>query len=178
MIKRYGTIIHGHKTFSQDFCILAFELMKPQNKLNRGYGAECFDCKLSLSMITEIKEVFEKAREAIEIPSLVIRNSVEILKYKPGMKLDRHYDIPYCKDDFYPFITVINLNDEYEGGLYFDCEDLPVTGTGSFVLSPSSFLHTHSVKEIKGADRYSMLLDITYLEMLNKCTEPQNWFKV
>lgn len=178
MITQHGTVIYGHKVFSDDFCTLAFGLMKPQNKLNRGYGAECFDCELIWPMIDEIQEIFKEARKTIKIPPLVIRNSAEILKYKPGMKLDTHYDIPYCKDDFYPFVTVINLNDGYKGGLYFDCEKLEIEGAGSFVLSPSSFLHTHSVKQIEGCERYSMLLDITYPEMLTKCTEPQNWISI
>lgn len=175
MIKQYGTILYGHKVLSDTFCMTAIMTMRSQNKLNRGYGAECFDVDLNFNMIKELKECFTEARKTIEIPALIIRNSAEILKYNSGMSLATHYDIPYCKDDFYPFVTVVNLNEGYEGGLYFDCADLSIEGQGSIVLAPSSFMHTHSVREIKGIDRYSMLLDITYPEMLNKCTEPQSW---
>lgn len=178
MIKQHGTILYGHKVFSDVFCWKAIDNMTPQNKLNRGYGAECFDLQITEFMIREIRAVFSEARKTINIPPLVMRRTAEILKYTPGMKLDLHFDVPYCKDDFYPFITVVNLNKGYSGGLYFDCQDLAIEGQGSIALAPSSFMHTHSVREIQDGDRYSMLLDITYPEMLSKCTEPQNWIVI
>lgn len=173
-----NTILYGKHALSNNFCLLSLGIMRPQNKLNRGYGAECYDINFTEDMIKEIQEFFKKARKEHNIPPLVMRNSAEILRYTPGMKLDTHYDIPYCKDDFYPFVTVINLNEGYEGGLYFDCADLKIEGEGSIALAPSSFMHTHSVKEIKNGIRFSMLLDITYPEMLSKCTEPENWVTI
>lgn len=176
MITKHGTILYGHKVFSDTFCWKAIDSMTSQNKLNRGYGAECFDLDISQFMISEIKNVFTEARKSIEIPPLIIRNRGEVLKYTPGMKLDTHFDIPYCKDDFYPFVTVINLNEGYGGGLYFDCANLEIEGMGSIVMTPSSFMSTHSVREITGKDRYSLLLDITYPEMLEKCSgKKEDW---
>lgn len=174
-----NAVFYGKNVFSKKFCYEILATKRITDTKNRGYLAESYDVDLTEEMMEEIRDVFDDFREEYPVPPLVCRNTAEVLEYKPGMKLDKHFDIPYCKEDFFPFITVVNLNEGYEGGLYFNNVDLDIEGVGSLAMSPSWFMSHHEVKEVKNGTRYSLLLDISYPDLVSRNPGTKdNWMPI
>jgi hypothetical protein len=178
-ILKDNAVFYGKNVFSKGFCYNILASKRITKDQNRGYLAQSHDVDLSDEMMEEIREVFSSFRDEFPVPPLVCRNTAEVLEYAPGISLKKHFDIPYCKEDFFPFVTVVNLNEGYEGGLHFNNVDLDIEGVGSLALSPSWFMSHHEVKEVKGSTRYSLLLDISYPDLvLRNPGTKDNWMAI
>jgi len=87
---------------------------------------------------------------------------VDFLKYGEGGKYEVHVDAG--RGSPRNLTTIINLNEEYEGGefLFFNPDRKEIVKevklkTGSIIVFPSNFLYPHSVKPIIKGERYSIV---------------------
>jgi len=94
------------------------------------------------------------------MPNLL--NQVDFLKYGEGGKYEVHTDGGAV---FRNLTTIVNLNEEYEGGEFqFFRPDSKTEvvreeklKTGTALVFPSNFLYPHSVKPITKGERYSIV---------------------
>lgn len=178
MINYDSGIFYAHNFFSKEFCYRILTMITPRNELNRGYNAVCHTIQFTDEMLEEIKKLFTEMRKSYPVPPLICKKHAEVLEYVPGQDLPPHYDSPYCKDEFIPFIAVANLNEGYDGGLHFDCIDTDLGGIGTVAFCSTFFMNLHSVKEVKGSKRYSLIFDVNYPEMLSKYGKKEDWISV
>jgi len=90
-------------------------------------------------------------------------NQIDFLKYSVGGKYEPHIDGGDASNR--TLTTIINLNEEYEGGefQFFRPDDYKEIvreeklKTGSVIVFPSNFLYPHSIKPITKGERYSLV---------------------
>jgi hypothetical protein len=118
----------------------------------------------------EAKRIMQGARNrvietlcAFYSETAVYSDSVQLVKWSPGMSMPAHADNANPDGSSHPmpwrdYASVIYLNDEYQGGeFYFEkigVEIKPVTGM--MIAFPGGMRHFHGVREVRDGARYTM----------------------
>lgn len=105
----------------------------------------------------------QKIKEEYEIDDAVYADTLQIVRWFPGMSQPPHADDMSNTDidgfSHRAFGSIIYLNDEYDGGhtFYpnFNFEIIPKAG--SLAVHPGDPEHLHGVTEIKNLTRYTMV---------------------
>ena len=110
------------------------------------------------SMIFDlVKKAFTRYREDFIWFNPTSDEGYVLLKYEVGGKYNYHTD--QHENHNRQVTTIINLNDEYEGGELAIIDDSYKIEMkkGDVIMFPSNFQYPHSIKPIVSGTRYSMI---------------------
>lgn len=118
---------------------------------------------LSESVYPHIVSYFNIFKNLMDISDVQL-NGYTLVRQHPSHHDDLHYDTPiynrYGVEKTRPFVCIVYLNDNFEGGeCIFPAQDYVIKPEqGKLVIFPASYHFPHMVIGVFGNDRYSIRL--------------------
>lgn len=128
-----------------------------------------------LEYLPFVSNILEQYRNKIPFGEQVFNNII-VAEYKEGDECTNHFDGPFMNNSVRSLSTIINLNDDYEGGEFeMPFQELKIKPKkGLSIIFPPTYTYTHKVNKITKGVRYVALISFFYKDIPNNIQNIKN----